>query len=299
MHTVEIFDESLVLYMPGDLSECTDEQYLDMCELIFRFQTGQLSYKSMRHQATYRLLNLRPSGKMELLQDEQQKWANLHQLSELIDNFFNDEGDSKVIKLEFTHVPVTRFRSKWKFYYGPADNFINVTFGEYIDALRTFMDFSKTGDYSLLCILAAILYRPATYFHWIRRYSPNYNGDIRQPYNSRNVEERAEGFRAMPAGFIYGAYLLFASFQKYITGAVIPWAGREIDFSILFDSGTSDQMEAVPGIGMDSLAFALAESGQFGDLEGVRRANLWEVLILLYDLRKKDLDYKLNSKSNK
>ncbi|MES2484539.1 MAG: hypothetical protein V4581_01125, partial [Bacteroidota bacterium] len=237
---------------------------------------------------------LYPSKKQLLIMDEENKWGNVYQISRLVDTFFEDRDGQKVISLEYINNPVPKFRPLRKYYHGPTDAFTNVTFGEYLDCLRLFLDFSATGNLNLLYTIAAILYRPAKRFRWLRAAT----GDVRVPYNPNDVEKRADTLKYAPMGFIYGVYLLFASFQKYITTAVVPWAGRELDLSILFNDDGSGQLEAVPGIGMDGLVYALAESGEFGDKDKVRNVSLWEILIRLYDLKKKDLDYKLNDKSN-
>ena len=279
------------------MSECDKIQYMDMCELIFRFQAGELSYFDLRAQAVYKLLNMEQSKKKLLIVDEEAKWSNVYQLSLLIDSFFEDQDGRKVIKQEYIHNPVPSFMPLWKTYYGPADSFMNVTFGEYRDGLRLFLDFSVTGNTNLLYILAAIFYRPKKKFHYFKKGLPGYDGDIREPYNSKTVDTRAEGLKYAPVGFVYGFFLFFASFQKYLSTALIPWGGKELDLSILFTSDGDTRLEAVPGLGMDSVAFALAESGEFGNMEGVNNANMWEVMVRLYDSKKKDLDYKLNDKT--
>jgi hypothetical protein len=298
MHSIEIPEARLMLYMPNDLSECNAQQYMDMCELIYRYQCGQLPFDDLRTQAAYKLLNLTPGRKPLLIVDEEAKWSNLWQVSHLIDNFFDDVEGSKVIRQDYTDNPIPTITPLWKTYYGPSDGFMNVTFGEYTDALRLFLDYSTTGNVSLLYLLAAVFYRRKKSFHWLKKGLSNYDGDIREAYNPNIIEKRARLMESAPIGFVYGFYLLFASFQKYLTTAVIQWGANELDFSILFDGGDNDdKMEAVPGIGMDQLAFAVAESGQFGDIKAVRRTNLWDVLVLMYSLRKKDLDYKLNEKT--
>lgn len=297
MHTIEIPEANKTLYLPGHLGECDKWQYINMCGLIFQFQAGQISYGDLKYMAVYKLLNLKPSKKKQLITDEENMWVNVYEVAKLVDNFFEDINGQKVIRQEYVYNPVPKFRPLWVNYHGPSDSFMNVTFGEYLDGLRLFLDFSATGDIKLLYLLAAVFYRRAKYFHYIKKHKADYNGDIREPYNSKTIDKRASKFQYAPMGFIYGFFLYFASFQKYITGAAIQWGGKVIDFSILFDSeNKSEDTEAVPGIGMDSLAFALAESGEFGNLEAVRDTNLWEVLIRMYDLRKKDLDYKLKEK---
>ena len=298
-HTIEIPEEGAFLYMPSTLAECTHVEYIEMCGLLYRYLAGELSYMDVRVQAVYKLLNLKQSKRTLMVVDEEAKWGNIYILSQLIDTFFEDANGQKVMKLDYVHNPVPKFKPLWRTYHGTTPGFLNVTFGEYLDGLRLFLEFSKSGNTNLLYMLAAVFYRKAKPLHWFRKSRTDYDGDIREAYNEHTVEARAKALKYAPMGFVYGFYLTFASFQKYITSAVVPWGGRELDLSILFEGDSGEMREAVPGRGMDGIAGALAESGQLGDLDKVRGAKLWEVFLLLYDLKKKDLDYKLNEKSSK
>jgi hypothetical protein len=290
MHTVEIPDTKIKRYIPSDLSECTAQEYMDMCELIFHFQNDAIDYDEFRTHAIYKLIKMKPSKGTE---NEEEKFATIYQLSELIDDFFdiNDEG-IKVIKQYYTHNPVPSFKPVWKTFYGPADQFRDMTFGEYRDGLRLFHDFHATGDMHILTLLTAIFYRPKKSFHYIKKQLATYDGNIREKYNSNTLDARAKGLKHAPIGFVYGFYLLFASFQKYIVDAKILWGGQEIDFSILFESNKSEESNTnqVPGIGMDSIAFSMAESGTFGNIKEVDNTNFWEIFARMYDLRRTDLE---------
>lgn len=301
MHTIAIPEANMRLYMPENLSECDARQYLDMCELILKYQSGILTYEQMKLQAVYRLLNLKKgkSGSNGYeTEGEAAKWTNVASIAQLVDTFFTDVDDRKMLLQDYIHNPVPKIHSVLKAYYGPADAFMNVTFGEYTDALRLFMDFSTSGNTRLLYLMAAVLYREKKSYHWLKRMQSDYDGDIRVAYNSKVIETRADALQKCHPGFAYGVFLWFASFQKYITEAVIPWGGRELDLAILFDETPDESPEAIPGIGMDGIAFAIAESGEFGTIEAVRRTNLWEVLVRLYDLKKKDIEYKQKEKDN-
>jgi hypothetical protein len=298
-HVIEIPEHDLVLYLPSDLSECDARQYTLMCDLILKRQSGQISDDDLYVQAVYGLLNLKPSHNDVI--STHQKFGNIYIISQLIESFFekNEQGQM-VIKQFYIHNPIKSIRPLWRKYYGPSDAFSNLKFGEYVDVFRLFMDFSASGEFALLYDIAAILYRPKKSFHFIRKMSNNYSGDCRVAYNSNKVQHRAEVMKNASPGFIYGVYLLFASFQKYLTTAKLPWGGQEIDLSILFTSvsGEDTTQSKTPGLGMDSLVFSLAESGAFGKYEEVRSAGLWEILIRMYDLRKRDLDELERMKKN-
>lgn len=94
----------------------------------------------------------------------------------------------KVIKQNYLTNPVPTIRPSLIKYHGPADNFHNLTFGEYLDALRLFNDFHSCGDPEILYLLVAILYRPAAPFHFFQKDK----GDIREVYNSHTIEKRAK-----------------------------------------------------------------------------------------------------------
>jgi hypothetical protein len=101
-------------------------------------------------------------------------------------------------------------------------------------------------------------------------------------------------------GQVYGFYLLFASFQSYLFSASIYYHGQELDLSILFQKpGEEKKQEAkskIPGIGMKSIEFQLAESGVFGPLKEVRKTDFWETILRLYDIRKRDIDAEADRK---
>lgn len=302
MHTIDIPEANIKRYLPSDLSECDAVQYMDMSDLIFRMQNQEISYETFRTQAVYKLLNLKPYKK-ETPEDEH-KFANIYQLSELIDDFFElDQDGNKIIKQYYLHNPVPSFKPLWKTYHGPTDSFMNMTFGEYADGLRMFHDFHASGDMQDLVELTALFYRPKKSFLWFKKRSDTYDGDIRVPYNSNKLRAIAKTFKYAPIGFVYGFYLFFASFQKTLIEMKLNWGGQELDLSILFEASKEDSQHSnsLPGIGMDSIAFTMAESGAFGSYKELRNTNFWEIIVRMYDLRQSDLERQKheNNASNK
>lgn len=88
--------------------------------------------------------------------------------------------------------------------------------------------------------------------------------------------------------------------QQYIIGGQITIMGNEIDLSIIYQELPEHQQEKseIPGIGMYSVLYDLAESGVFGNYEGVRQTNMWMVLVRLYELKKKEIDQINREKKN-
>ena len=298
MHLIEIPERELKFSVPEDLSECNVEQYINLSGLMYKYQNG-LSLHEFLIQATYYLLNLekKESDDEEI---ELHKHSNINQVSELFLSFFEEVAfeDKKAlqIKLYFMHNPIPSFKGALKNYYGPSDNMQNTTFGEYVDALDPYEDFHETKDIKYLYRLLAIFYRPkrADYLSVKKLFS--FSGDKRERYNPNQVSRLAGIFEVQHIGIVYGFYLFFASFQRYITTAKAYVQGKEIDFSILFDDtlGKKVKQSDVPGIGMRSMMYSMAESGVFGELEKVRNTPFWEMYLRFYDIRKRDLDMQAN-----
>jgi hypothetical protein len=300
MHTVSIPELNIEKFIPADLSECDSQQYMDMAGLIFLHQTAQLSYEEFRIHAIYKLMNMRAAesknnlnSNKKLTEEEENKYANAYRLSELIDTFFDEnEEHQKIIKQNFIHNPIPTFKPLLTTYYGPQDLLSNMKFGEYTDALRLFNQINATGQMELLFPFVAILYRKKKSFIFFRKWLNKYNGDSRLSYNQASVDARAKVFENVPIGFIYGVYLLFGSFQKFLATAEIQWGSSSLNFAIIFNAEGSDDPETIPGLGMDSVMFAISESNVFGNKKQLNDTPLIEVLIRMYDIRKRDLELK-------
>src|SRR5680860_258385 len=182
MITLDVPDTGSRHYMPSDLSECDTRQYNEICMLVYRMQAGEIDYEVFRLHALYALLNMKP---VESVSEEAQleKMANIYWLSEYVDDFFEDGEDGlKVLKQYYVHNPTPSVRPLLKKYYGPSDDFANVHFGEYLDALNFFSEYHETKDKHYLYLLMATLYRPTKIMHgWFK--GNGYSQDRRQPYN--------------------------------------------------------------------------------------------------------------------
>jgi hypothetical protein len=293
MHIVEIPDKNIKIYVPEHLGECDAEQYINMCNLIFRELTKQINFEELKVHGIYYLMNMKASKKVDN-ETDLIKFSNVTQLAELVESFFEagEEENQKVIKQYYINNPIYKIRGAITNYYGPTDEFNNVKFGEYVDALSHFADFHATRETKYLFMLMATFYREKKI---LSTNVEDFTKDIRIKYNAERVSELAKAFEIQDIGVIYGFYLLFASFQKYLTSAKLYIEGKEIDLSILFDDSKFTESE-VPGIGMKSTLYTVAESGIFGTLKEVRETPLWEILVRLYDIRKRDLDVIANSK---
>jgi len=293
MHTVEIPDANIKKYIPEHLGECNDVQYINMCNLLFKELTKQISFEELKTHGIYYLMDMIPSEKV-IEKTELLKFGNLAQLEDLIESFFEtgEEENQRVIKQYYINNPIYKIKVV-KNYYGPSNEFNNVKYGEYVDAITHFEDFHATRETQYLYLLFATFYREKKI---ISRSPEKYTKDVRIKYNPERTDQLAKKFKVLDIGIIYGFYLLFASFKKYLSTAKIYVEGKEIDLSILFDNSSTVESN-IPGIGMKSTMFTIAESGIFGPLEKVRETPFWEIIVRIYDIRKRDLDFKTQQKS--
>jgi len=286
MRTVEIPDLNLTYNIPETLGECSKEEYLSISYLIFMYLNGSVSYEEFRIHAITKLMNIKVS---EAFSEDIDIHSNIYLLSELMSSYFEDTEDgSKKIVLDFLQIKIPSAKIGLHTYYGPEESLFTLTYGEFADASRVFDEFHSSGDVHCLFLLAAILYRKRKLLTKER---------IR--YNSKKIDKAAKHFtKHTSCSFIYGVYLQFTAFRQYLPVAEIPWGGQVLNFEILFENEETSET-TIPGIGAESMVFSLAESGVFGSTEKVRNTNFLEIMIHLYDLRKRDIENqkKENAKS--
>lgn len=300
MHKLEIIEKNKVFEFPEDLSECDTVQYINVSNLLYQFNKGKLDYTTFRIQATALLLLEKPITKEK--EGDDAKYQNIANIAEVLDSFFElDTEDKPIIKQYYIHNPIDEIKVmdnlKIKTFLGPSDEFDNVYFGEYVEALGHMYDYLDTKDDQFLYLLMATFYREK---QGLLNRKGQFSKDKRVPYNPDEVSEIAKLLKYQDKGVVYGFFLLFTSFQKYLQTAVIYIQGKEIDLSLLYKDFPTDKKTPksdIPGLGMKSLQYMIAESGVFGDLEKVRKAKLWEILIRMYDIRKRDFDALLTQKS--
>ena len=294
MITLDIPETGTRMYMPSDLSECDSRQYNEISFLIYELQNGKIPYDVFRIRAVYVLLNLKLVD-ADTSAHQETKMSNIYQISELVDSFFEkgegEDDGANILKQYYVHNPIKKVRPMLLPYYGPKDGFSNMQFGEYIDALHFFSEYHQTKEIVYLYHLMAVVYRKSKHLY-------AFTEDCRVQHNPSTVERRSKKFEKLFFGEVYGFFLLFASFQKYLITAKIYWQGRELDLSILFNTDDAEKSD-IPGLGMKSTLYALAESGVFGTKRELEKENLWEVLMRMYDLTKRDLDHKAKEDAEK
>lgn len=275
MKHVEFPSLKIAFNIPENLAECTEKDFLTISYLVFQYLSGSIGFEEFRIHAITSLMNIRIT---ERYQDDEEVMANIYLLSELMSGFFEDIEEKKQLKLDFIDVKVKSIKPIFRKYYGPEDMFSDIDYGEYCEAQRFFNSFHASGNVEFLYLLTAVLYRKKKCF-----------SNKKELYNSKTLDKRVNYFKKyVSQSFIYATYLQFLAFQQYLPTAQLDWSGNVLDLSVLFEGEKSE--DAIPGIGADSMVYTLAESGMLGNADAVRRTNFWEVMVLMYELRKRDIE---------
>lgn len=275
-HEIKIPDTGVTHFLPRELMYCDNKQFVLVNELLYEYATGKIDYGTFRIQAVIKLLKLNPKYPKKLnLLDKEAYYSNLYMLSELIDSFFEKNGETQVPKLTYRENPISIIRPMFKTYYGPKDFLMDITFGQYLDALNIYADFVQLKTADLLYMLMAVFYR---------RKGKKYNGE--------EILKLGKKFEKYPIGYAYGVFHLFGALQLYLTSGSVFIEGKEIDFSLLYkDIKTKDGVRSkVPGLGMLGVAFSLAETQVFGDFHKVRETKFIPIILQLYELKKRETE---------
>lgn len=80
------------------------------------------------------------------------------------------------------------------------------------------------------------------------------------------------------------AYYFFSSVWELVRTVPIPINGKELDFSILFQS-SGDSSKKDDNTGWTGISFEVATSGVFGNTRQVNNTPFWDVLTYLYKCR--------------
>ncbi len=293
MNTIEIPDLGVVRTYPSEWEEMNQEQLLYVMKYALFLITGQMSLLEFKVKVLYYLIGIKRTEKhnkkeaKELTQDQrEQKYDNIASLLSTIDFMFTEHEGKPVFNFECIDnlLPEITVPGVGKTY-GPMMALLNCKFGEYMAAYEAFRLFREEREEEYINLLCAILYRPR-----IKKYKkllkdPDYKGGEREVFNMSLAERRAKKFEKVPAHIKYAVFNWFGSCDNYIKSGNITVEGKIINLGELFrseDSGSSDSDE----LGLTAIMYNIADTGTFGDIEGVNEAELYDILIKMYCAKK-------------
>lgn len=302
MHTIEIVGTDITLEYPSNASEFDKEQFLALSRLMLLYNSNQITFEQFKVRLTYSFLNMARTVDTSL--DENMPVVeNVMRISRLADDFFNEEttekGVVKVLKMGFYQQLLPTIKVGSRTFHGPNTALFNTVYGEYLQALSAFVDYSKSGEEEYLDKMIATLYRPAKSFPWARKWSDKYSSDPRRTFNAELTEHYVKTLKLLSPEIKNAIYLYFASCQHFIANndELYIGGGASMDLSQLFKkTGTNDGK----GLGMVGTLYVISETHVFGNTEKTARQNTYDVLAYLVHQaeRKKEELKQLKSQRN-
>lgn len=175
----------------------------------------------------------------------------------------------KDIKIE--QKPFEFFKCEKKIYYLPNEKFADTSAIEYAMSLILFSSFGRQNTKAIYELIATIC-RPARKDLQQFRKSADWNGDVREEYNTILAQERAKVFeKKLPFGVVvaikeYYSNMLDAFIKKY---------------EILFDSAEDMKPLFHNGEGCIALLEDIAEANIYGNFDKVCNTNIDTVYLYL------------------
>ena len=186
--------------------------------------------------------------------------------------------------------------------YGPGDFLGEMCFGEYKDLLFCADKYMRTKDVAWLTRMMAIAYRRRRLFLPILKRLPHFNGRTRLKYRAGAVDFSLKRFEKVPIGVKY-------MFFQYVMGCIynlknsesVEVDGHVCNFGLIFgkgrksEDGSPESDNEDDGVGLTGVMMVLAESGVFGTIRETAEADVWDVLIRLYqlELQRREMERKM------
>jgi hypothetical protein len=152
--------------------------------------------------------------------------------------------------------------------YGPIGLMQHSIFHEFIDADTAFTTANNEFDVEQITKLASILYRPKRKDLKKFKNSPEWNGDIREPYNQEQAVNRIAELKRLP---FYKLVAIFLYYEAFRAQEVVNSPG----FLKMFEG--EDKVQGLP-IGWLGTLYAIS-NGKFGDYEKTKKQH-WEVVLV-------------------
>lgn len=280
-HIIEIPEIGITKYIPKELQYCNNHEFVAVAGLLYNWQCGKISYSEFTVHVTYLLLQLKKGKRRLNALKLEAALSNISRISDLMKSFFSEtEENDKRIKLNVVENPVPSVRPILTRFTGPKARLFNTTFGQYEDANNTYQMYYRTQKDKYLWELFFIYYQG-------------------KPYKKERTNQLIEKYKSyVNFAEVFAFFLFFESFQTYVTASQVVIEGKVIDLSILFSSDKNAPKSELPGLGTKSLAFHISKTGITGSLKETREQPLWEIFLLLYDLRKTEIDEAAEIKRN-
>ena len=130
MITIHFPGINIYKYFPEHLEECNEKEFISIARFAYAQQTGKISLEQFKTLTVFELLDI--DKKAHKSKDED-FWANIAYLSELVNNFFEIDEENKIYRLniDFLMPKIESFEYFKTKYYGPTDPLNHISFGAF------------------------------------------------------------------------------------------------------------------------------------------------------------------------
>ncbi|QQV89949.1 hypothetical protein M1M27_gp05 [Cellulophaga phage Ingeline_1] len=300
MHKIEIPELNKVFDFPENGTEFTQQQFLFFSNLMLQYNANAITYDQFKNKLVYEFLLLKRIVAIENIENNI-VIENIMHIGRLVDFYFIDQKvDGKIYKVVdmvlFVQL-MPKIVSEGVTFYGPESAMINTVYGEYIQALNAFLDYSNTGKEMYLDKLIATIYRPEKKNSNPDNPTSDYTSDVRTPFNPHLTDHYSKKLTKIAPQVKNAVYLFFASCQHFIVNsdALDVGGGNSIDVTVLFkQTGGAGN---VKGLGIVGTLYSIAETTVFGDVDKVAATNTYDIFAFLVEQHNKMENLK-NSKKN-
>lgn len=184
--------------VPETWNELTKNQLLTFCRYANALETPEQARVVLLN----KMVGIPPVAIAQLL-DSASGRTKLAQLTGLLSFLY--EENTLTVNLQAA-LKINR-KPGAPIWYGPADNFTNIRWGEFMVADQYHAAYVRTGDEKMIDYVVATLWRPQR-----RRYnpdSPTHGGDRREDFNQHTLERRVRTAAKIPSTSKAAAYCFY------------------------------------------------------------------------------------------
>jgi hypothetical protein len=205
------------------------------------------------------------------------KYDNIFRACQTINFMFPGGIQKPVFEYTCTINQLPIIRIKHEYWHSPSNALLDISFGEYRMAYDLYRQYLLDSSQEACRRLLAVLYRPILK-----------NTGRRKSFDPDECLHRSKQTMRLPSEILFYVVTWFGACDRYLKTENIFVEGHEINLSCLFTNSDDDKKIGEDNLGLLGIELALAESGTFGDLDGVDRANLYTVLLKLYQWKKEN-----------
>lgn len=277
--TVEVTERNLKIEVPSTWEEMPIKTVHYCLQQAHKMLMQQITEAQFCVHCFYKIANIQRSAKSIFLEKiKGQNWllekqANTYLLAKQATTFMF-KTDAKSQTKEFNYDTVVNFfktfKLKGKFWAGPDDLLTDISFAEFRTALEELNLYLENKEEKQLSRMLAVLYRPL-------------KNKVKLVFSRESIGTHAKKLDKLPTWQRMAMLLHFTYCIHHIKSEDLLIEGNEINFSVLFPKPKADEEAKKTGTGWTGVLFGIAEKGIFGDIKKTDEANLFDVLLLLYD----------------